>query len=114
LMAGGVIYATAGTRRSVVALDAVTGELLWVHGEREGARGANAPRGLSGQPLAAWLTRVGEARGVSVDCASIVTEVESLADRRRSDLSPLVRIARDIHRWRREIVDGRPRHPRGH
>src|SRR5438477_8431621 len=31
LEVGGVIYATAGSRRGVVALDAVTGELLWVH-----------------------------------------------------------------------------------
>src|SRR4051812_11333000 len=31
----GVIYATAGTRRAVIALDAMTGELLWVHGEKE-------------------------------------------------------------------------------
>jgi hypothetical protein len=81
---------------------------------RETALQLHAPRGLSGPALAAWLTRVGEARGVSVDCAAIVGEVESLADRRRRDLSPLVRIARDIHRWRREIVDGRSRHPRGH
>jgi hypothetical protein len=81
---------------------------------RETALQLHAPRGLSGPALAAWLTRVGEARGVSVDCAAIVGEVESLADRRRADLSPLVRIARDIHRWRREIVDGRSRHPRGH
>src|SRR3954468_12824260 len=38
LMVKGVVYATAGTRRSAIALDAATGELLWVHGEREGAR----------------------------------------------------------------------------
>ncbi len=54
LMVGGVIYATGGTRRDVFALDAVTGELLWVHGEHEGERGANAPRGLSGRGLAYW------------------------------------------------------------
>jgi quinoprotein glucose dehydrogenase len=54
LMVGGTLYATAGTRRSVVALDARTGELLWVHGEHEGERGANAPRGLSGRGLAYW------------------------------------------------------------
>ncbi|MBN9553598.1 MAG: pyrroloquinoline quinone-dependent dehydrogenase, partial [Alphaproteobacteria bacterium] len=36
LEVGGVIYATAGSRRAVVALDAVTGELLWGHGEKEG------------------------------------------------------------------------------
>ncbi len=54
LMVNGVIYATAGTRRAVIALDAATGELLWTHGEHEGARGAAAPRGLSGRGLAYW------------------------------------------------------------
>ncbi len=54
LMAGGVMYSTAGTRRAVVALDAATGELLWVHGEHEAARGAAAPRQLSGRGLAYW------------------------------------------------------------
>ena len=39
LMVKGVLYATAGSRRAVVALDAATGEILWVHSEREGARG---------------------------------------------------------------------------
>ncbi|MEP7308417.1 MAG: PQQ-binding-like beta-propeller repeat protein [Acidobacteriota bacterium] len=54
LMANGVLYATAGTRRSVVALDGATGELLWVHGEQEGPRGTGAPRVLSGRGLAYW------------------------------------------------------------
>src|SRR5947209_15727209 len=54
LMANGVVYATAGTRRSVVALDAATGELLWMHREDEGARGDAAPRKLSGRGLAYW------------------------------------------------------------
>jgi quinoprotein glucose dehydrogenase len=54
LMANGVVYSTAGTRRAVVALDAATGELIWMHSEREGARGAAAPRQLSGRGLAYW------------------------------------------------------------
>lgn len=54
LMANGVIYSTAGTRRAVVALDAATGELLWLHREHEGARGTAAPRQLSGRGLAYW------------------------------------------------------------
>ena len=54
LMVGGRLYTTAGTRRAVVALNAATGELLWVHGEDEGARGAAAPRQLSGRGLAYW------------------------------------------------------------
>jgi len=50
----GVLYATAGTRRSVVALDPASGELLWTHGEHEGERGAAAPRQLSGRGVAYW------------------------------------------------------------
>jgi len=54
LMANGVLYTTAGTRRAVVALDAVTGELRWVHAEQEGARAAASPRQLSGRGVAYW------------------------------------------------------------
>ncbi len=54
LMVNGMLYATGGNRRSVVALDAATGELIWVHGEREGERGAAAPRQLSGRGVAYW------------------------------------------------------------
>ncbi|HKF01774.1 MAG TPA: PQQ-binding-like beta-propeller repeat protein, partial [Candidatus Sulfotelmatobacter sp.] len=54
LMVNGVLYTTAGSRRAAVALDAATGELLWVHGESEGPRGAAAPRQLSGRGLAYW------------------------------------------------------------
>src|SRR5213594_1125225 len=53
-MVKGVLYSTAGTRRAAVALDATTGELLWVHSENEGARGAASPRQLSGRGLAYW------------------------------------------------------------
>ena len=54
LMVKGVLYATAGTRRAVVALDAATGELLWTHSENEGQRGDVAPRKLSGRGLGYW------------------------------------------------------------
>ena len=52
LMVDGVLYSTAGSRRSVIALDAGTGELLWMHRLDEGERGAAAPRRLSGRGLA--------------------------------------------------------------
>src|SRR5262245_61531929 len=54
LVVNGVLYTTAGTRRSVVALDAVTGELRWMHAEYEGARAAASPRQLSGRGVAYW------------------------------------------------------------
>jgi len=66
LMVKDVVYATAGTRRSVVALDAVTGELLWVHGEHEGTRGASAARQLSGRGLSYWTDGKGDDRIVYV------------------------------------------------
>ena len=55
-MVKGVVYSTAGSRRAVVALDGATGELLWMHSENEGARGAAAPRQLLG-PRARVLER---------------------------------------------------------
>ena len=54
LMVDGVLYTTAGTRRAAVAIDAETGELLWIHRLDEGERGAGAPRRLSGRGLTYW------------------------------------------------------------
>jgi quinoprotein glucose dehydrogenase len=54
LMVNGVLYSTAGTRRAVVALDARTGELRWMHSLDEGDRGAAAPRLFSGRGLSYW------------------------------------------------------------
>src|ERR1700757_996628 len=45
----GTVYASAGSRRAVVALDARTGELKWVYSLNEGLRAAIAPRQLSGR-----------------------------------------------------------------
>ncbi|MGE0450609.1 MAG: PQQ-binding-like beta-propeller repeat protein [Vicinamibacterales bacterium] len=54
LMAKGRLYFTAGTRRAAVAVDAASGELLWMHSLNEGERGAAAPRQLSGRGLSYW------------------------------------------------------------
>jgi quinoprotein glucose dehydrogenase len=60
LAVGGKIYATAGTRRGVVALDGQSGELLWVHSFAEGKRGAASPRALSGRGLSYWTDGTNE------------------------------------------------------
>jgi quinoprotein glucose dehydrogenase len=54
LMVKGVLYFTAGTRRAVVAADAQTGEMLWMHSMNEGKRGESAPRQLSGRGVSYW------------------------------------------------------------
>jgi quinoprotein glucose dehydrogenase len=56
LMVGGVLYTTAGSRRAVVAVDARSGEMLWMHRENEGKRAEAASRILSGRGLAYWST----------------------------------------------------------
>jgi quinoprotein glucose dehydrogenase len=54
LMVNGRLFTTAGTRRAAVALDATTGEMLWMHSINEGKRGEAAPRQLSGRGLSYW------------------------------------------------------------
>jgi quinoprotein glucose dehydrogenase len=66
LMVGGVIYVTAGSRRAVVALDAASGELIWMHKEFEGPRGESAPRKLSGRGLAYWTDGRNDSRIIYV------------------------------------------------
>ena len=48
LMVKGVLYTTGGTRRSVIALDAKTGEQMWAYSLREGNRAAIAPAAAFG------------------------------------------------------------------
>jgi quinoprotein glucose dehydrogenase len=62
IMVKGVLYTTAGTRRSVVALDGKTGEVIWVHSLREGTRAATAPRQLSGRGVSFWTDGKGDDR----------------------------------------------------
>ncbi len=54
LVVKGRLYSTGGSRRAVVALDAATGVQQWTYALEEGARGAAAPRQLSGRGLSYW------------------------------------------------------------
>jgi quinoprotein glucose dehydrogenase len=61
LMIGGVLYFTAGTRRDVLAVDAATGETLWMYRLDEGARGAVVARTVN-RGLAYWSDGKGDNR----------------------------------------------------
>jgi quinoprotein glucose dehydrogenase len=50
----GVLYATAGATRNVIALDAATGQLLWMWRPQEGKRFEDAPRKGAGRGVAFW------------------------------------------------------------
>jgi quinoprotein glucose dehydrogenase len=55
LMVDGVLYATAGNARNVVAIDAATGETLWMWRPQEDpARLENAPRKGAGRGVSYW------------------------------------------------------------
>jgi len=53
LMIGGVLYFTAGSRRDAIAVDAATGETLWMYRLDEGERGDRAVR-TQNRGLAYW------------------------------------------------------------
>jgi len=62
LYVDGVLYATMGNRRSVAAIDAGTGETLWVWRMDEGQRLEEAPRANSGRGVAYWSDGAGDDR----------------------------------------------------
>jgi quinoprotein glucose dehydrogenase len=77
LMINGVIYTTGGTRRSVIALDAKTGEQIWAHSMREGARAANSPRQLSGRGVSYWTDGHGDERVIYVTTGYRLVELNA-------------------------------------
>jgi hypothetical protein len=70
---------------------------------RDVARRLRAPRGLSGGALAEWLDRVGRARGVTIDGAALAGRAARLEE---TGPGAMVVLARDITRWKREMIDG--------
>src|SRR5512134_2292322 len=63
IMVKGMLYATAGTRRAVVALEPRTGEIKWTYSMDEGERATRwAPRQLSGRGLSYWTDGKGDER----------------------------------------------------
>jgi quinoprotein glucose dehydrogenase len=64
LLVDRVLYTTAGMRRAAIALNATTGEMLWMHSEDEGRRGQNAIRNGAGRGLAYWASADGADRRI--------------------------------------------------
>ncbi len=54
LMIDGVLYATAGATRNVAAIDAASGETLWVWRPNEPDRFKQAPRKMAGRGVSYW------------------------------------------------------------
>jgi hypothetical protein len=70
------------------------------------ARQLHAPAGLSDVALIEWLRRTGRAREVEVDCGAVLSRADELVAGGRGGGAPLATLARDIFRWKREVIDG--------
>ncbi|MGE0362927.1 MAG: PQQ-binding-like beta-propeller repeat protein [Vicinamibacterales bacterium] len=78
LMVKGMLYATAGTRRAVVALDPRTGEQKWMYSMDEGERATRwAPRQLSGRGLSYWTDGKGDERVIYVTTGYRLVELNA-------------------------------------
>ncbi|MDX1563540.1 MAG: PQQ-binding-like beta-propeller repeat protein, partial [Gammaproteobacteria bacterium] len=66
LMVDGVLYATAGVTRNIVAIDAASGQTLWLWRPNEGERFDAAPRKMSGRGVAYWTDGDGDRRIVTI------------------------------------------------
>ncbi|MBN1236985.1 MAG: PQQ-binding-like beta-propeller repeat protein [Gammaproteobacteria bacterium] len=66
LMVDGVLYFPVGVTRNVVAVDARTGQTLWLWRAREGERYEQAPRRMSGRGVAYWTDGEDDARILTV------------------------------------------------
>src|SRR5437763_1275998 len=64
LMVNGILYSTAGTARSVVAMNPGTGQMLWMYQLDEGDRGQFAPRRGAGRGLSYWSSADGKDRRI--------------------------------------------------
>ena len=62
LMVNGILYFTAGAHRNAVAVDAATGEMLWMHRLEEGRRAEVSSRRMSGRGVGYWTDGRGDER----------------------------------------------------
>ena len=61
----GVLFITAGTRRDTIAVDAATGETLWMYRLEEGERGDHAVR-FNNRGVAYWTDNQGDERILTI------------------------------------------------
>jgi hypothetical protein len=74
----------------------------------------HAPRGMPVRELAAWAGRIGERRGASVQPEDVLARAEVLIAGDGTGLSSAAGVAKDIYRWKGELLNGPSGHPRDH
>ncbi len=85
LMVKGRLYFTAGLTRNVVAIDAASGETLWIWRPDENSRFDSAPRKGSGRGVAYWPDRNGGGRIFVVTPGFQLVALDALTGLPKSD-----------------------------
>jgi quinoprotein glucose dehydrogenase len=80
LMINGILYVTVGVRRDVAAIDAATGETLWMYRYDEGVRGQVAPR-LNHRGVAYWTDGKGAERILYITAGYHLIELDAKTGR---------------------------------
>ena len=81
---------------------------------RTTAQALHAPQSLDEKQLAAWLDRIGKARGASVSCMAVLQEAARASSGsgnergggEKANLPRLFECARAIHKWKGELLHG--------
>ena len=70
------------------------------------ARRVHAPAQLDDAALDQWLDRIGRARRAQAAAATLRREAELAVGRGRADERRLLHVARDLYRWKQEMLHG--------
>ncbi|WP_020593855.1 DUF4350 domain-containing protein [Kiloniella laminariae] len=70
------------------------------------ALGLHAPKDLEEYELLQWLDRVGQARGSDLISHEIIRNAHSITEAPVFDVMQALKAARDIHRWKQEMLHG--------
>lgn len=70
------------------------------------ARNLHAPNNLDEQALTGWLDHIGESRGIAKSCGAIWQSIINLDASDSKNLPLFFQGARDIYRWKEEILHG--------
>ena len=113
IMVKGTVFATAGTRRAVVALNGATGELKWMYSLDEGERATRwAPRQLSGRGLSYWTDGRGDERILYVTTGYRLVELNVMAQVHNLRKTTIIQRAWKkrnspwLHAWVYDLSDG--------
>lgn len=78
---------------------------------RDTADQLHTPKGMSLAEMSAWLDRIGKAKGVGIEAATLLARSKDVSAGRRRDPASSADVAKDTYRWKGEMLNGPAGHP---